>query len=454
VTITVSPGSVVFEDDGVGFDPDSVRDGHGVADSIVGRMRRAGGNAVIRSASGAGTRTELSWFVTHSTPQPLQVDPDQMIHRGRVSYGLALTAYAVANLFVMSPSSFVHEDHPAVQVTLAVAALVSTLTAVTGIRRERWRARALAAVALAVVTIAQPLAVPVSELGGQHHWAQGSVGWCLLPLVFGMSAPLGAGLLVVYWALQAAVMLIRDPSTMHLVNIGLGTASILTVQLFALVFNGLMRDAAADAQAETDAHQRLIRGDRVAQALRVEYQHRYADLVEHVVPLLKKLAAGGPVDDDLRRTARAESRRLRALFDQATAFDHPLIRRLQPIIDNAAARHVDVTVDITDELPELTDDEIDGMLQPVARVLQAATSTARVVVCATTEQCSVSVVCDHISCVDELYRDLASAGTADAHVVTTDASVWVLLRRQLVSESSRARPLQHDLRRGSGSRRP
>jgi hypothetical protein len=140
-----------------------------------------------------------------------------------------------------------------------------------------------------------------------------------------------------------------------MVNIGLGTASILGVQLFALAFNGLMRDAAADAQAETEARQRLVRRERVEEALRAEYQNRCAKLVENVVPLLEEVSRGDPVGDDLQRRARAESRQLRVLFDHATTFDHSLMRQLRPLADEAAARGIDVAVDRVGELPHLTE---------------------------------------------------------------------------------------------------
>nr|MBA2610084.1 hypothetical protein [Actinomycetota bacterium] len=47
-------------DRGVGFDPDAIgKDRHGVAESIRGRVERAGGTAVVRSAPGEGTEVEL-----------------------------------------------------------------------------------------------------------------------------------------------------------------------------------------------------------------------------------------------------------------------------------------------------------------------------------------------------------------------------------------------------------
>src|SRR5204862_99965 len=52
--------TVFVRDTGVGFDPASVPDDRrGVADSVVARMARHGGSAIVRSAPGEGTEVEL-----------------------------------------------------------------------------------------------------------------------------------------------------------------------------------------------------------------------------------------------------------------------------------------------------------------------------------------------------------------------------------------------------------
>jgi len=55
-------GAQVFVDDrGPGFDPDSIpKDRRGVRESIIGRMKRFGGRAEIRSEPGDGTEVELT----------------------------------------------------------------------------------------------------------------------------------------------------------------------------------------------------------------------------------------------------------------------------------------------------------------------------------------------------------------------------------------------------------
>lgn len=433
LTVSVGPEAVVLHDDGVGFDLGAAcPDGHGIAESIIDRMRRAGGDARIDSVIGAGTRIELTW----ATPQPdspsspvMARDPERLIERIRRRYGLVLTGYAAANLVVMAPYSLADRDRPAAQATLAATALVATLAAVPGIQSGRWRPARIGAAALLVVTIIQPLLLPVSEVGGQHQWTQAAIGWCLLPLVLGLPTRTGAGLLVSYWLVGAAAELARNFSAALLVNVGLGTASILAVQLFALAFNGLMRAAAIDAQAETESHQRLIRRERIAAALRAEYQRRYAALVGNVVPLLQRLGRDCPIDDDLQRRARAESRRLRVLFDQASAFDHPLMQQLRPALDDAAARNVDVAVDLAGELPLMHDTAIADLIGPLAAVLSAATASARIVLSATAQEVTASIVSHQVPNAEGFAAALEPAGNVDA--VISEDTVWLLVRYPL-----------------------
>ncbi len=60
VEVTDDAVSVFVRDRGLGFDPDAVpADRKGIAESIEGRMERAGGRATIATSPGAGTEVEL-----------------------------------------------------------------------------------------------------------------------------------------------------------------------------------------------------------------------------------------------------------------------------------------------------------------------------------------------------------------------------------------------------------
>lgn len=431
--ITVSPNAVLWVDNGVGFDPDAPRSGHGVTDSIVDRMARAGGRAQITSSPGAGTSIELSW--PQASPgvdaQQAVSDPDRLIDRVRIRYGLALTGYALANLAFAVPQAALVSGGRLVDVVLGIAAAGAVLTAVPGILRARWRFTRPAVLALIPVTILQPMLLPPELVGGYAHWAQGAVGWCVLPLLLGLPTGRAAAVLVGFWTLGAAAELICRPDPTVLVNIGLGTASILAVQLFALVFNGLVRGAAAEAQTETDAHHRLFAEDRVSRALHDEYQRRYARLVDNVLPLLRELGGTGSADDDLQRAARAESRRLRALFDQEATFDHPLMRQVRRLVDTAESSDVDVAIDLAGTLPSLNADEIASLVGPLGRIVSAAPASIRLVVNGADSEVSVSIVCDGMADDPHLADDLEAAGCAE--VVTSGPLVWVLVRHALVT---------------------
>ena len=52
--------AIFVRDRGPGFDPDAIPDDRrGVRESIIGRMERHGGTAVIRTPEGGGTEVEL-----------------------------------------------------------------------------------------------------------------------------------------------------------------------------------------------------------------------------------------------------------------------------------------------------------------------------------------------------------------------------------------------------------
>jgi hypothetical protein len=173
----------------------------------------------------------------------------------------------------------------------------------------------------------------------------------------------------------------------------------------------------------------VIRRNRVAQALHEEYRRRYATLVDNVLPLLQALSAGRAVDAGLQRRARAEARRLRALFDQASTFDHPLMREVRQLVDAAEARHVDVAVDTAGHLPQLSTTEFSGLLGPLARILAATTVSARVVIQADQQEISASVVCIGTSNATAVSAD--GDATSDLDVVESGDMVWYLIRHRL-----------------------
>jgi hypothetical protein len=429
--VTVSNSVVRLADDGIGFDTEAHREGHGIDDSVVGRMSRAGGNAYIQSTPGNGTVTELRWapMPPKQPSLPGSIDPDRLVDRTRARYGLALAAYSLVNLAVTVPPGYTAGVAGVAHIVLGIVAAVSTLAAIPGILWQRWTFAWPAAAAIFVVAIAQPWLLPEDQVLGYAHWAQGAIGWCMVPLLLALPARCSASIVVAYWVVNSIVIVIRNPSSATLVNVGFGSASILGVQLFALVFNALMRDAAATIEIENQAHQRLLTRERISQALRTEYQRRYATIVANVVPLLSELADGKPVDEAMQLAARAECRRLRALFDQAGTFDHPLMQRVRPLIDNAEARQVDVGIDLSGTLPDLDDSQITALVGPLADVLDRATTSARIVLTGSPTEVEISVVVDTA-------EEAEPPVVAGAEVIISGTEVWCVFRTTQAVDAS------------------
>jgi signal transduction histidine kinase len=69
--VTGGVATVIVQDDGIGFDPATTERGSGLRESIVGRMARSGGSAVIQSHPGDGTRITLKAHVPLAELEPL-----------------------------------------------------------------------------------------------------------------------------------------------------------------------------------------------------------------------------------------------------------------------------------------------------------------------------------------------------------------------------------------------
>ncbi|WP_280825778.1 ATP-binding protein [Mycobacterium sp. OTB74] len=427
--IEVAADRVIVSDDGTGFDTTVARTGHGIANSMTERMERFGGGAVVVSAPGAGTRVELCWFDRVPEPDaPAHIDPDRFIERVRLIYASVIAAYAVVNLLTTVPYAVGSTGAPGVQIALALVAAVCPLVAVpalwTGARIPVWF---LLAAALAVVLV-QPTLLGEQKLGTQVDWVQAGIGWCVFPLALTMSVRRAAGVLIWFWVVGGFIEVVVNPVTASVANVGLGTASILGVQLFALAFDGLMREAGREVHAVVEANKKLVVDARVARAVADDYQRRYASLVDNVIPLLRELCLGGPVSSVLQRRARIESRRLRALFDQSKTFAHPLLRCVRSTVDDAEACGIDVTVDVSGELPDIDEVAVNDLVGPLQRLMRVPMAAAHVVVSATGDVVSLSVVCRGIADTDAVV-DQIFCGTR-AELVTMDETVWLIVEHQ------------------------
>jgi hypothetical protein len=440
--IDVAADRVIISDDGTGFDTTVARRGHGIANSMTERMERSGGSVVVSSAPRAGTRVELCWYDKAPEPDPpAQVDPERFIERVRLIYASVIAAYAIVNLLTTVPYAVSNTGAPGAQIALAVVAAVYPVVAVparwTGARIPVWF---LLAGALAVVLV-QPVMLGAEKLGTQVDWVQAGIGWCVLPLALTMSIRRAAGVLIGFWVLGGFVEVVLNPVAASAVNVGLGTASILGVQLFALAFDGVMRDAEREVHAVVEANKKLVVDARVARAVADDYQRRYAGLVDSVIPLLTELCLGGPVSSVLQRRARVESRRLRALFDQSEIFAHPLLRCVRSTADDAEACGIDVTVDVSGELPDIDDVTVNDLVGPLRRLMGVPMAAAHVVVSAAGEVLSLSAVCRGIADIAAVYDQILCG--ARAELVTMDDTVWLIVEHHAGCEGQQRECYQY-----------
>jgi len=436
VAVCVQGGSVRIADDGVGFDTTLESTRHGIAQSIKGRMAGVGGRAVVTSQPGQGTTVELCWPEAPEAAGP-RADPEQLIERTRTRFGLALVAYAVVNLLAMVPAALGTAGHPMLQWLLAAGAVVVTLSSISTIIGVRsWFSPRLSLGVLLVVALIQSVALPVDLLGTGAQWSQGVIGWCVLPLLLGMPPRSGAAVLVGCWCMPACYALIRDPSAHTVVNLGYGTASILIIQLCALFFDDLIRRAAMTAGAETESRVRVATAEGIADAVAAEYQRRYADLADSIRPILSILANGGVADAEAQRCAQVEYQRLRALFDQSTAFDHALMRELRRVVDAAQDRGVAVSVTVTGRLPEIDDAAARRLAQGIGPALRAACDSARVTVSGATDAVTVGAVCRGVR--DTEYFTLpANEGDDQPDLTIVGDMVWITVSHPIAGGSRR-----------------
>jgi hypothetical protein len=213
-------------------------------------------------------------------------------------------------------------------------------------------------------------------------------------LPFLLHHPLRTAVVVlsIYWLAMMIVDLVRDPAAHTLVNFGLGSASIFAVQLFALLFSALIRDAARDARTETDALRGLLTRQRIAEAVQADYQQRYARLLSRIIAVLVELAQGRAATADLRHRAGVEEQRLRMLFDERM-IAHPLLQRLRSIVEAAQNRGIDVSTHLDPKPPRLAAATIDRLATPIARVAALPVATMRLTLMCAGDEVTTSLTC-------------------------------------------------------------
>jgi hypothetical protein len=436
ISIEVSEHSVVVRDNGSGFIPTPSAAGRGIAESMVGRMERVGATANIHSVPGRGTAVELSWADTVQCVRKREwgTDPDHLIERVRIGYGYTLVGAASLILVLTVPFTLAYNVYPALQIGLAALAALSCLVALRILNTTHSKLRWLAVAALFVVTVVQPVLLPANLLGSATQWSLFTVGWCLSPLLLGLSLRTAIAILCANWVAACAVTLARDPSARIFVSLGFLGAYIVVMQAFAQVANVMIMQAASATNAEMQARLDELTRQRVAAALQGEYPRRYADLRRGVIPLLTMLSRGRPVDSGLRQQARAELHRIRTLLDRSSAFDHPLLQALRPIVDAATNRNVDVDVQVPSKLPDLREADIEKLTEAISHLLDKCTVGARLVLTTARKELIVSIVGrGHTPQPDD---EKPTVGIGTHEVITLNGTTWLTIRHPLPAAAS------------------
>jgi hypothetical protein len=423
VTIYASWHRLEICDDGRGFTfTPSHR--HGIRESIVARMRGAGGDAHIHSVPGSGTTVELRWFSDLEDLVSAEVgdDADELTRNLRSWYRLALITAGILLLTFRVWSSPMG-PYP-VQIGLAAAA---ALCALAGAPRVLHNARCtvwVAAAVLVALSVVQNGLLAVTELGTSADWSLGMIGFCLLPLLLRLPPRRALAILLAVLAIPAAIDLVRDSSPHTMVYLGLAVSAFLIPQISAILFGVSVRSAVRHARGVNAARVRLETKDAIAAAMQSECIRGYSDTVDRLVPLLHTLAHGGPITEETRRRARAECRRLRTLFDQSGPEATPLSHRIELLIGKAEQRGVSVTAHLDGDLPKLNVDIAEDVLGHVDAALEQARSWARIILTSAQAEVDLSVVCD----LSKTPSTASPSPPGGAEVVVAEDTMWLTLR--------------------------
>jgi hypothetical protein len=435
VSIDVSNHRLAITDDGRGFMPVSTR-GHGITESIVGRMNRIGGTATIRSALGQGTTVELSWPTKpRCTSSPTSVtEAHRLVRKLRERYRYALIAWALLVVILSLPFALTPAAHPTAQIGMVVLAVAGCLAALPTSDGRNSALRWIAVTTLLVVAVVQPAILPEDLVGTIAQWSLWATGWCLSPLLLGLPLRVAISLVATNWAGASAATFARAPSTDILVALGFIGASLGVLLVAAQVADRMFAEAAADALAQAEAHLDLLVRQRAAAAAHIDFRCRIADVRQRVEPVMLKLSNGEPVDPVLRKRALVESQRIRTLLDQQASREHPLLDAMRPALDAATHRDVDVTVHVQSGLPTLGEDDVEQLVKDISRILGNCTESLRVVLSCISNEFMVSIVCRGYNGVLNGEHGAPKAGSVE--VVSHDDATWFTIRHPVPMTST------------------
>jgi hypothetical protein len=433
IAVVVSDHRIIVSDDGCGFTPDHSANGHGIQQSIVARMERIGGTAIIHSASGRGTRVDLVWpnepqrGAKRAAVTDSDRDSDRFVRLARMQYGYVMVAWSSLVLLLTFPYSLQRDSHPYAQAGAAALALLACMAALPVMRNGDRAARWIGVIILLSVTVVQSAILAERLLGTEAQWSLWATGWCLLPLLRGLPRPTVVAIIGANAAAACVVTFARYPSVDLLVGLGFVAASPGVLLIASLVAERMFDEAVTSTDRRTQASlDSVARQQATVQGLR-EFRRRIAGVRDNVVPILVALSRVAPIDQALRQRAQVESQRIRTLLDQQ--LEHPLVYALRPTLDAAGRNNADVVVHVQPDLPTLRNSQVADATRVVSQVLNRRAAAIRLVVATVGTEFVVSVVCRGY--VGDLEFGDADIARGRLEVLQSGDTVWVTIGYRL-----------------------
>ena len=430
---------VELTDSGRGFDSALVSTHRrGLYDSVVTRMSRVGGSAMVGSQPGAGTRIVLRWPAQRTEPAGGHPAGDQANsdhpaghqladhhpndHRvnsdeanGPAGFGQLVTArylrgfeWAVVWLTAVrhTADAFVpivaHRwAYRSVGAELAAWTLMAAVGVVAGLRLLWHRTDAVVSWLLAAAVLAASALATAAVANGQEltaaHWALGGTGWFGVLVLLRRPIRELAALITINSSLTL-VLLVADGAAdrVNLARFLMMTYALAALQVgFALLVSAL-DGTTRQAAAATEKRTAVTRRTQVAEALHRGRLDRYQTVRRSLVPLLVGLAAGelDPADPRVQRRCAVEGSRLRRLFAETDDVPDPLLHELRACADIAYRRGVQVDLQVVGQLPALSRPVRRALTEAPLHALAGARREARVTVFGRPDDVAVSVLAD------------------------------------------------------------
>jgi hypothetical protein len=239
--------------------------------------------------------------------------------------------------------------------------------------------------------------IPGPEVFGYANWLFDSIGWFAVILLFDQPLPFLAGFLALHFAgIWLHVLLRTDRNLAAVMGLATNTVSIGAMQLALGGAAIVLRRSAAIAVLSADAHEEAHRKEAIAVRIHQDRQHRYAELVAQVRPLLAGLADGtlDPAAETIRQRCAIAAARMRRLFAENDDVENKLLHELRACSDVAERRGVLVQLAAQGTWPALPPSVRRRLTEPALSALSTAQSWARVTITGSQSGVSVSVVAD------------------------------------------------------------